>query len=105
MIPSYSSILDVATIVPSFMATGLNLSGIIGNKHYASLSLKLSMLIIFPTIITILLSIFSSWISIIFLIITFILIFYSYIYLAVIVDDYSHSVRAVDDLGRNKSQP
>ncbi|MEM0156206.1 MAG: hypothetical protein QW597_06395 [Thermoplasmataceae archaeon] len=102
MMPSYSSILDVATFVPSFMATGLNLSGIIGNKHYASLSLKLSMLIIFPAIITILLSLFNSWISIIFLIVTFILILYSYIYLAIIVDDYAHSARAVDELTSSK---
>lgn len=98
MILNYSDILDAATIIPSFMATGLNLSGVIGTKHYATLSLKLSMLIVIPALITIFLSILSSWVSIVFLLITFMLIVFSYVHLAFIVDGLSHNEMAVDNL-------
>jgi len=102
MILNYYDILSAAGIIPSFMATGLNLSGVIGARVYISLSLKLSMLIIVPAIVTILLALLNSWISIIFLVATFILIIFSYVYLAVIVDELSHNERVVDELLRTK---
>ena len=99
---NYSNIIDAATIAPSFLSFGISAGTSIKYRYYAGVSFLLSILIIIPALITIMLAILDNWVSFIFLAITFIIIIFSYAYVALLIERFLRAEEAVNQILRKK---